>query len=395
MPDSNKAAARRKPAKPHKDFPLFPHATGRWAKKVRQKLVYFGKIADDPDGQAALAKWLEEKDDLLAGRKPRPHADGVTVEDTLDVFLNGKKPLVASGEITQRTLDEYRKTCERVGKAFGMRRLAEDLRPEDFEALRCKMAERWGPVTVAGEITRVRVLFKYVYEAGLLDRPMRYGPGFKRPSRKTLRIERAKKGLRMFEAAEVRLLLDAAGPSLRAMILLAVNCGFGNGDCGALPLLAVDLERGWLNFPRPKTGIERRCKIWPETVGAIRDVLAARKEPKDAAVKPLLFVTKYGQSWGKEVADSPITKETRKLLDDLKIYRPGLGFYALRHTFATIGGESRDAVAVSAIMGHIDSSMAGTYRERISDERLAAVADHVRRWLFGVDSEGDAAGGQQ
>ena len=32
-------------------------------------------------------------------------------------------------------------------------------------------------------------LFKYAYEAGLIDRPMRFGPGFARPSKKTLRLE--------------------------------------------------------------------------------------------------------------------------------------------------------------------------------------------------------------
>jgi len=64
--------------KPRADFPLFPHQAGYWAKKVRGRLVYFGKVVDDPKGQAALDKWLEQKDDLLAGRVPRVKADGLT-----------------------------------------------------------------------------------------------------------------------------------------------------------------------------------------------------------------------------------------------------------------------------------------------------------------------------
>jgi hypothetical protein len=39
-----------KRGKPRLDFPLFPHATGRWAKKVRGSLRYFWKSADDPSG---------------------------------------------------------------------------------------------------------------------------------------------------------------------------------------------------------------------------------------------------------------------------------------------------------------------------------------------------------
>ena len=67
----------------------------------------------------------------------------------------------------------------------------------------------------------------------------------------------------------------------------------------------------------------------------------------------------------------------------LGLHRNGLNFYAIRHTFETIGGDSLDQVAVDAIMGHTRSDMASAYRERIENARLVAVVNHVHKWLFG------------
>jgi hypothetical protein len=253
---STAAGPRSKPAKPHPDFPLFPHATRRWAKKIRGQLHYFGPW-DDPDG--ALAKYLEQKDALHAGKKPREASEGVTVRDVANRFLNQKQALVDVGELSPRTWDDYKQASDEVVSAFGKQRLVSDLDPDDFASLRDKMARRWGPHRLGKTIQCVRCLFKHAYEAGLIDRPMRFGPGFKRPSRKVLRLDRAKKGPKLFTAEEVRCLLGAAGTPMRAMILLGVNCGFGNADCGNLPLSALELERGgWVDYPRPKTGIPRR-----------------------------------------------------------------------------------------------------------------------------------------
>jgi integrase len=380
-----------KPTKPHPDFPLYAHNTGRWAKKVHQKTYFFGTW-DDPDG--ALAEWLRVKDDLLADRTPRPAAGGFTLRELLDRFMVSKRDLLDNGEITARTFTEAYATCKRLGDAFGLRRPVVDLMAGDFERLRRSVAKRWGPIRLANEIQRVRSVFKFGYESGLIDKPVRFGPGFKKPSRKVLRLNRASKPPRMFEAAELRKILAKAGATMRAMILLAVNCGYGNGDVASLPITALDLQRGWIDFPRPKTGIARRCPLWTETITALQTVLKQRPTPKASADEGLVFITKYGHSWVRmEVADydsgkikpkqdDSVAKEFTKLLKALELRRPGVGFYALRHTFETIGGDSRDQVAVNAIMGHVDDSMACTYRERIDDARLRAVVDHVHGWLF-------------
>lgn len=247
-------------------------------------------------------------------------------------------------------------------------------------------------------IQRVRSVFKFGYEAGLIDKPVRFGPTFKKPSRKVLRLNRAKKGPKMFEADELRKIIDAAGVPLKAMILLGINCGFGNSDVSNLPIKAVDLKAGWIDYPRPKTGIARRCPLWPETAAAIKETLQKRPKPKDKADAGLLFITKYGGRWfrfniiepdeengeteRRMYQDDPVTKEFTKIIRDLKIHRPGLGFYSLRHTFETVGGNAKDQIAVDHIMGHAKEDMATLYREKIEDARLKAVVDHVHKWLF-------------
>jgi integrase len=379
-----------KPSKPYPEYPLTAHPAGYWCKKIRGKLHYFGPWSD-PD--AAMARYLAEKDALHAGRTPRPDPDALTVKDVANAFLNAKREAVAAGELSTRTWADYRSIMDMLVTGMGRSRGVLALDPQDFATLKTKLAKRNGPARMCTVVQVIRCAFKHCYESGLLDRPMRFGPTFKRTSKKTLRLHRARQGPKLFGAAAIRTMLDAAGPQLRAMILLAINCGFGNSDCGNLPLSAVDLEHGWITYPRPKTGIARRCPLWPETVVAVKESLAVRPTPKKSEHAGLVFITKYGLAWAKDDSAGPLTQEMGKLLRNLGLNgRRGLGFYALRHVFRTIADEAKDQPAADYIMGHEVPHMSSVYRETISDARLKAVSDHVRAWLFPTAAPQHGAG---
>lgn len=389
----------KKPDKPYPEFPLFAHATKRWAKKIRGKTHYFGPWAD-PDG--AVAKYLEQKDALHAGLTPRPaEPDGLTVRKLLNKFLTYKRNRLDSGEINPRSWADYFSVCEQLGKAFGWDRLVDDIVADDFEKLRAKLAKANGPVRLGNLVQRVRSVFKFAFDAELIDKPKRFGPDFKRPAKKVLRLQRAANGPRMFERDEIHALLAKANRQLRAMILLGVNLGYGNSDVASLIINHLNLETGWAIFPRVKTGVERKGKLWPETIMAVREVLASRPEPKDPADRDLIFLTQRGGRWVKAVTqeqpdgklkvycDDSVSKEMKKLM--VKVGLNGRRrFYGLRHSFETIGGKSKDQVAVDHVMGHADQSMAVHYREGIGDDRLEAVAAQVHSWLFAApEGEGD------
>src|SRR5262245_47239200 len=114
-PRSRKAAGR--PKKPYPEFPLTPHASGAWQKKIRSKIHYFGKWARRVNGKLvrvegdgwkeALELYKAQADDLHAGRTPRVQGGGLTVADLCNAFLTAKLRKVASGELGTRMFAEY------------------------------------------------------------------------------------------------------------------------------------------------------------------------------------------------------------------------------------------------------------------------------------------------
>jgi len=393
MAKSSVSRRKQKPKKPYDGFPLWPHPSGRWCKKVRGRFHYFGPWSD-PEG--ALERFNREWPYLSDGRTPpSTNTSGACTMRTLcNSFLTSKAHKLEAVELSRRSFGDYHVICQRLIDEFGRDRPIDDIRSDGFRRFRAKLAKTMGPVALGNTIVRCRSAFKFAHDEQLINHPVHFGQSFDKPSATTLRRARHEAGPKMFEADELRKILDAADPIMRAMILLAANCGFGNSDVANLPISAVDFENGWVEFPRPKTAVERRCPLWAETVAALREALARRPEPKDEADIKLCFISKRGgrivrtkpgqKNESRMVTVNTVSPAFARLLKNLDINgRKGRNFYALRHTFETIGGESKDQVAVNAIMGHVDSSMAATYRERISDERLKAVTDVVHAWLFG------------
>ncbi len=375
-----------KPDKPYPDFPLFPHARGYWAKKIRGRMCYFGPWAD-PD--AALELYRQQAPDLHAGRTPRPVSEGITVAELCNLFLAAKRQAHESDQLSGRMYDDYLDVCKTVAPSLVRSSVVAGLRAEDFARAKVDAAKRLGPVSLGIWIQRVRTIFKWGYESEHLEKPVRFGPGFAKPSRRAVRLQRAAGGAKLVSAADCRKLIAAARPPLDAMILLGLNAGLGQSDCSDLPLSAVDLDAGWLTFPRPKTGISRSCPLWPETIRALRAAIDSRPTAKDPADADCVFVTKYGHRWVRRTDRGAAERGT--IVDAVALMFKRLvvatdtkagGFYNLRRTFRTVADGVKDSVAVDVVMGHSDESMGAVYRQSVENERLIKVVEFVREWLF-------------
>jgi integrase len=380
MADSSGLRAKRQ------DFPLFRHQRGHWAKKVLGKMRYFGRIDADPDGQKALERWLYEKDYLLAGVDPPEKGTTYTsLKDISNAWFNAKLALLRSGDLAQRTIDEYRDTCEFLLKQLGRLTPAGGIAPDHFNRVREALGKKYNPNGQSKRITQIKAIFNDAYHSRLLDQPPNFGRALQKPKAKAFRKLRAAKGDQSFSREQVLTLLDHSDVNLRPMVLLALQAGFGNEDVAALPREAIRRNE-WLEWARIKTAIARRVPLWPETRQALEAAIEHANSKGEAS---LCFVSSRGLNYispklnGYRVHGLFKTAERKA--------NTGRTFYDLRRTFATVAGDLGDQQAVDAIMGHAprESDMAARYRQRISDSRLRAVVDHVHSWLWPAELGGN------
>lgn len=362
-----------KPAKPYADFPLYAHASKRWAKKIRGRTHFFGKW---DDWQAALERYQYEVDYLQQGKTPPPqNQDALTVGELVNSFLEHREGLVNSGELAQRTWDDYKRAGAMLVASLGRHTSCESLTASDFQKLRAKLSKRLGLVSLGNEIRRSRAILNFAFKNDLIDRPIKTGVSFDLPDKASLKREKETKPQRIFTIEDLQTLYQKAGRQMQCFMLLALNGGLGNADIGLLK--SRHIQNGWLNYPRPKTMIERRFPLWAETITAIEEARQTKRPDLE-----FVFVTKYAEPWYRSNVDDPLAKEFYKLCIECKLHKKGRGFYSLRHQFRTIADGCRDSVAIDRVMGHADSTMGAGYREWLDDARLQAVVDYVRQWCL-------------
>lgn len=347
-----------RPEKPYPEFPLFADHRGQWCKKIRGKRHYFGPWND---WKKALQNYLQQRDDLHAGRSPRKRG-GTTLRDLCWLFLESKEAEADVDELRVTTFREYKHTCKIIAEILGEELDAAELCAGDFIELRQELARLYpSKVTLGNKLRNARTLFKWAGESGTTPE-LPYRIALKTPSARVMRVERNAAPKQIFTAKEIKACVRSARGWMKPAILLAINGGLGNRDVCDLRWDHIDGE--WLTMPRGKTGIYRRIWLWPET----RAELAKWLKHCDGE-----YLT--GGKLASET-NTPVAHEFESLP------RNGKGFYDLRHTYRTIADGAKDQVAIDVTMGHADHSMGANYRHGVDDERLRAVSEVVRKWLF-------------
>ncbi len=122
-------SAPDRPKKPYPGFPLTPHASGKWMKKIRGTIYYFSNWASRVDGvlqrvdgdgaKEAEAAYNAVRDDLHAGRTPRVEGDGLRVGQLCNHFLTAKARKKESGELGLRMFADYKGITDLLVETFG------------------------------------------------------------------------------------------------------------------------------------------------------------------------------------------------------------------------------------------------------------------------------------
>jgi integrase len=362
-------------------FPAEPRADGRYQKKIRGRFFYFGGHGIGRD--SALADYQRVRHQLYSGEVAgaiHPHDYGTwTLRDFGNKYLDARRAEVVAGTLRKVTYADLRYALLQFVRYVGTRRRVTELSPAVFTSTANHFKGslsgcRWNHI-----VSAVNAWLNYSVAHGWIERLPVFGPDWKK-----IPLNQLPRRDRMVSPDELGRLLDVCtSEQMRAMILLAANCGIGPTDLASLR--AVHIQGGVIRNRRGKTGIQRVAPLWPETLAAIEDWLTAR-----VSNIPELFVTKYGRAWDGPDVVHEFTDLRRAAGFDMDEHW-GLG--AFRHTFSTVADDHGDGNAKRMILGQQFPGIDAVYVAGKRLERLREVVELVRQHFITPLSRLDSATG--
>jgi len=306
----------------------------------------------------------------------------ISVFALCNLYLEHQESKVQVGEFSARHYEDQVSSLRMFVRFLGRHRQLDEISTLDLQSYRRKLQRAYGS---AHRINLNIAIMKAMFHWAKVNDVIEHIPNIDAVSK----VKVTHKEKPVFTAEQIRQLIDAADTQMRAMVWLALNCGFGCTDCAELEWKHFDLRNNRVRLARKKTGIARNLPLWPETVRALLEV------PKSGK---LVFYTSHGNAWVRTTqntartgrtrytSDNAVSKTFSKLLETAGVaVEKGVGFYTLRRTAATLAAKSGDPFAVQRLLGHADLKMATTYVQDVS-EQTDRVINGFRKFIIRDDS---------
>jgi integrase len=324
----------------------------------------------------------------------------ITLHYVLGRWLKDCQLLMDAGKMSASAFMQYRRSAKRIDAVAGEMPI-ETVAPETAQGIFERISAEHGADAARRALAHLRTACRHAEDAGICA-PVRLG---RKMLTKLMSSERGSMKWQLYTPGQVqailaevdRLIREGDGRSVpswtqvRAMILLALNGGYGAKELAELPRAVVDLERAHIDYRRGKTGAKHIVLLWPETVDALRAVLAVRVQDD------LVFRTRQGGRWcvsepklkqgkpGIRITDH-VNERFTELVKPLGLKIRGQGFYKLKHLHCSIADRAGDPHATFTLAGHELPGSKGHY-VLVEEDRLRKVVEFIRAHLFNPSAD--------
>jgi integrase len=345
-----------------------------------------------------VGAWRAGDDEPLPAAKPDDVGAVPTVHYILAKWLVDRRGDAERGDLTGGAYQQYKLSAKRIDAVAG-HLITDDVTPDTVKSLYARLHRDHGEDFARRAISHLRACCRHAEDAEWC-RPVRLGN--RQVAKLTARARPSMKW-RLYTADEVAIILDAADAridgavgkykepwvQLKAMILLALNGGYGATELAELPREVIDLDAGVIDYRRGKTKQDHVVPLWPETVEALRPVMLQR--PGDA----LVFRTRSGEPWAyrkrvlkagrlqKIIGGDNFAWAFRELVKPLGLKIDRQGPYKFKHLANTTADAFNDPHATFTLFGHALPGAKSHY-VRVGDDRVRAVVEFMRQRLLHV-----------